>query len=455
MARDDNNSTSTAKDLGQFSSSNRSFFQEDNIGQDDRLDFYRFTINTPSRFSAVVFSSNVNLLILQDANNRTLDVSILSTSSDVGVVSSQNLQPGTYFLELSSLSNTFDGYKLSASALSINRAETSITLERITTSEQFDIKIPFSSSHRADFKTTINIDGQSRSSGVFDKDSNDVKPNFTFTQPVNISAKEIPFEIKAIDADPDRDDPVDLVPFFSELPQFFGKYTPGTDTLSTGDRISGFISGFPTRAGLSQSVEGDGFARLRDVFGAPSERAKQAKVTFRVDYNTFTASSTALQSAPMIVGNGTNITGRDVGGILVGNDRRNNLFAKGGNDAVYGGKGNDLLDGGTGNDITYGGDGNDVHIGGAGRDVFVVDLNSKSVDLFKDFQINGDRIGLPFALQPDMIDVIAHQLGAALKRGGNTLAVLQGVRSNQLTNQHFAQVDFAAVKGVEVPHVIV
>jgi serralysin len=76
---------------------------------------------------------------------------------------------------------------------------------------------------------------------------------------------------------------------------------------------------------------------------------------------------------------------------------------------VYGGKGNDRLDGGTGNDITYGGKGKDVHIGGAGRDVFGVDLDSKSVDLFKDFQINRDRIGLPFALQPDMIDVVAHR----------------------------------------------
>lgn len=43
---------------------------------------------------------------------------------------------------------------------------------------------------------------------------------------------------------------------------------------------------------------------------------------------------------------------------------------------------------------------------------------------------------------------------AALKLGDDTLDVLQGVRPNQLTNQHFAQVDFAIVRGVEVPYAI-
>jgi hypothetical protein len=35
------------------------------------------------------------------------------------------------------------------------------------------------------------------------------------------------------------------------------------------------------------------------------------------------------------------------------------------------------------------------------------------------------------------------------------MAILQNIRPNQLNHQHFAQVDVAAVKGVEVPYVIV
>jgi serralysin len=455
MARDDNNTISTAEDLGEISTPNGSLFRESNIGKDDNFDFYRFIIKAPSRFSALVVSSNVNTLSLRDANNQGIDTVAVGSSPNIRTVSSPNLQPGTYFLQVSSFSDVFGGYQLTASALSINRAETSVTLERITTSEQFDTKLPFSSSHRADFKATISINGQSRSSGVFNKDSNDVKPNFNFTQPVSIFAQKIPFEIKAIDVDPDRDDPVDFIPFSDELPQFLGTYTPTSNKLQTDDRIGGFISGFPSRAGISVSAQGEGVARLSEAFGAPIERVKQAKVTFRVDYNTFTASSAALRNAPMIVSNSQNITGRDVGGILVGNDRHNHLSAKGGNDALCGGKGRDLLDGGTGNDISYGGEGKDVHVGSAGRDVFVVDLDHKSVDLFKDFQVDRDRIGLPFALQPDMIELVNHRLGSALKLGSDTLAIVQGVQPDQIDANNFIQVDFANIRGVEVPYVMV
>jgi Ca2+-binding RTX toxin-like protein len=137
----------------------------------------------------------------------------------------------------------------------------------------------------------------------------------------------------------------------------------------------------------------------------------------------------------------------------VGNYRNNHISGLGGNDALCGEKGRDIVDGGTGNDITYGGVGRDVHIGGVGRDVFVVDLDAKSVDLFKDFQTNRDRIGLPFALHSNMIDVVNHRLGTALKLGTDTLAILQGTNPNQIEANDFVQVDFAAVRGVAVPYV--
>ncbi|MBD3886855.1 pre-peptidase C-terminal domain-containing protein [Phormidium tenue FACHB-886] len=430
MALDNDNTFAQATDLGAFPGSNSLNVKGNVSFIDDRLDFYRINVAAPTRFVAALTPKTSDAdLTLFDSNGKGIEsASNLGTSLDV--VSSDNLSPGVYFLEIRKNGSGSTDYDLGVNGSRITSAELGVTIKRITALERFDLKIPFSSSFKADFLTRIRIDGQERNSGVFDKDSDDVRPNFTFKQAVPLNKRVIDVSIRGQDEDPTLNDIAD----FGNT-QFL-RFDTAEGTFS--------ISSFQVKEGAPVTLEG-----TRSNFGI-----KRARVEFQMDYNTFTTSSTALQTAPMIVGSGTDITGRDIGGILVGNDRHNTLSAKGGNDAVYGGKGNDLLDAGTGNDITYGGDGKDIHVGGAGRDVFVVDLDSKSVDLFKDFQINRDRIGLPFALQPDMIDVVAHRSGAALKLGGDTLAVLQGVRPNQLTNQHFAQVDFATVKGVEVPYVI-
>jgi serralysin len=115
--------------------------------------------------------------------------------------------------------------------------------------------------------------------------------------------------------------------------------------------------------------------------------------------------------------------------------------------------GNDILNGGVGNDLTFGGNGQDIHIGGAGRDTFVVALDATTADLFKDFNLRqGDRIGLPFSLTYEAIDVVEHSRGTALRFGNNTLAVLANITPNRLKVNHFQQIDFSTIQGMEVPY---
>jgi serralysin len=437
MARDNDNTFAQATDLGVFPSGN-SITKQGSVGNavsDDPVDIYRINISAPTRFVAALSSQGTGddaNLFLKDANGQLVDSSTNPDPRNPDIVSSDNLQPGVYFLEVTG-SRAGANYNLGVSGSRITSAEVGVTVKRIIALERFDLKLPFSSSFRADFLAKIKIDGQERRSGVFNKDSDDVRPNFTFKKSVSPAKRFVDVSITGED-----DDPIDI----NDSAEFGNTSSLKFDAIK-GSFTSSF--GFPTSVeGVSVFSEGTLSRAL----------AKRARLEFQIDYNTFTASSASLQSAPMIVGKGPNITGQDIGGILVDNDRHNHLFAKGGNDAVCGAKGKDLLDAGKGNDITCGGEGQDIHISGTGRDVFVVDLDAKSVDLFKDFQVNRDRIGLPFALHPDMIDVVNHKRGAALKLGTDILAVVQGIKPNQFDSNNFVQVDFATLRGVDVPYIV-
>lgn len=451
MARDNDNTLTQANDLGAFPGSN-SVNRKGNVNPiDDRSDFYRVNVSAPTRFVAALTpkTAGADFSLFDGSGNRIKGITRFASDITPRILDSDNLLPGVYFLEVRAAGGSTD-YDLGINGSRITSAELGVTVNRITALGQFDFKLPFSSSFRADFLSKITIDRQTRASGVFDKDSNDVRPNFTFKKSVPFDKRFLDIRIEVEDEDPGLNDFADISPasasgFAQDL------------ELNFDARNGTFFDTILAREG-NQTISSEGFIiTSRGGGGKPPDTTgfdvHNAQIEYRVDYNTFTAASTALQSAPMIVGSGTDITGRNIGGILVGNDRHNNISAKGGNDALCGGKGKDLLDGGTGNDIAYGGDGKDIHIGGMGRDIFVVDLDSQSVDLFQDFQINRDRIGLPLALHPDMIDIVDHRSGTALKLGTDTLAVLQGIKPNQIDANDFVQVDLATIRGVEVPYV--
>ena len=96
---------------------------------------------------------------------------------------------------------------------------------------------------------------------------------------------------------------------------------------------------------------------------------------------------------------GANGTGNDSANTLTGNAAANTLKGEAGADTLFGLGGDDRLEGGAGNDRLSGGDGRDVFLGGTGDDIFVGDLGltkvltkqgSMSVDIFLDFDLDGD-----------------------------------------------------------------
>ena len=99
-----------------------------------------------------------------------------------------------------------------------------------------------------------------------------------------------------------------------------------------------------------------------------------------------------------------NLSGNELGQVVVGSAGANILHGGGGNDTLYGrsghdvlagGDGNDAIDGADGDDRLEGGFGNDRLTGGAGVDRFVFSAaGTTASDEISDFNINQDRIVL-------------------------------------------------------------
>ncbi|MEB3280101.1 MAG: pre-peptidase C-terminal domain-containing protein [Lyngbya sp.] len=141
---------------------------------------------------------------------------------------------------------------------------------------------------------------------------------------------------------------------------------------------------------------------------------------------------------------------RSPGGTVGGDD----VISGGAGDDQIGGKaGNDLLSGDAGDDEIWGDDGDDTIMGvtgndtltgddfsgGSGSDLFVFG-NGDGTDLITDFDITEDMIGLVEGeLTFDQIAIASSDMGAMISviESGETLAVLQGVGSDELTEELF------------------
>ncbi|MBD3886352.1 hypothetical protein IFO70_32200 [Phormidium tenue FACHB-886] len=406
----------------------------------DTFDLYRFTLKQPSSFGVALVpqGANANLSLMSFPEGDPFARSS-NPGTAVDSIGFRNLRPGTYLIGVSAPSSTPRlPYLLSITAAPITRAELGVTVERIQAIDRFDTQVVFSSSFKADFKTSISINGQTRNSNVFDKDNDDVRPNFTFVQSVDPLRESNRFEIAVKDADPVGDDEADIS-FSSSSSKFTTKYFPQTGVV--GDFDFGSDS-----TGKSRMTQG------RDA----SSRPKGATVTYRVDYNVFTSSaSTFTSKTPLLLGNDRSqpLQGSSLSGILCGEGGNDNLSGMGGNDTLCGGTGNDELNGGTGNDISFGGAGNDTHTGGSGRDTFVLALNN-GVDVVKDFQNGKDKLGLSIGLNPEILEVVQRGKNTVISVGNQQLAVLSNVKANQTTAADFVTVDFSRFKGIEVPTLV-
>jgi Ca2+-binding RTX toxin-like protein len=138
---------------------------------------------------------------------------------------------------------------------------------------------------------------------------------------------------------------------------------------------------------------------------------------------------------------GGSVGGDDVISGGAGNDQ---IGGKAGNDLLSGDEGDDLIWGDAGNDTIMGVTGNDTltgddFSGGSGSDLFVFG-NGDGTDTITDFDITEDLIGLVEGeLTFDEIAIADSDMGAMISviETGETLAILQGVDSDELTSELF------------------
>ena len=127
------------------------------------------------------------------------------------------------------------------------------------------------------------------------------------------------------------------------------------------------------------------------------------------------------------------LTGGENNDTLNGGDGIDTLSGDNGDDRLIGGSGDDLLFGGSSNDFLDGGTGFDILEGGSGDDVFVLRIGD-GTDIIADFNFNGgDRLGLTDGLQFNSLSFS----GNDILSGGQVLATLNGVDTEQLTEVNF------------------
>ncbi|HEY9641614.1 MAG TPA: Ig-like domain-containing protein, partial [Coleofasciculaceae cyanobacterium] len=116
------------------------------------------------------------------------------------------------------------------------------------------------------------------------------------------------------------------------------------------------------------------------------------------------------------------------------------INAGNGKDTITGTAGDDILIGGNGKDILIGGAGDDTLMGGNGKDVFVLVGKGNGTDTIQDFTPKQDQIGLSGGLSFGQLSFADVNGSAAIRLGNETLALLTGVNSNQLTPADFVTV---------------
>lgn len=130
---------------------------------------------------------------------------------------------------------------------------------------------------------------------------------------------------------------------------------------------------------------------------------------------------------------------------LAGNDT---ILGLGGNDTLMGGQGNDNLKGGDGNDRIFGGDGldkiwsgagNDVLSGGKAKDLFALQRGSGR-DVIRDFKDRQDKLGLTPGMRFGQLDIEQKGGRTLISLGNDQLAIVMGVRANQITAADFARI---------------
>ncbi len=221
---------------------------------------------------------------------------------------------------------------------------------------------------------------------------------FTANQSV---AKLIPIAaLLANDTDPDANTTL------SVLPDGFNNVVGGSVALNSSDVVFTPNSSFSGTASFNYTVS-DG------------SLTSQAIVTLEV---------------------GRTVDGSNGKDTLIGTGGDDNLSGGNGKDTLFGNAGNDMLFGGNGADVLWGGQGNDLLNGGNGRDTFVLTAQGNGTDTIQDFTPRKDWIGLSSGLSFGQLTFADVNGSAAILFGNDTLALLAGVKANQLVQSSFIRV---------------
>jgi serralysin len=157
-----------------------------------------------------------------------------------------------------------------------------------------------------------------------------------------------------------------------------------------------------------RNVEGTGWTCIWDAGGTDTISAIRASRESVIDLRDaplvgpdaggYVSWSVGIRGGFTIAANAVieNAVGSDFADLIAGNEARNSLRGRGGDDEFYGFKGNDRIIGGKGNDWINGGTGRDDLTGGDGVDRFIFNaaIRSGNVDVIQDFDTANDRIWL-------------------------------------------------------------
>ncbi|MBD3886343.1 hypothetical protein IFO70_32145 [Phormidium tenue FACHB-886] len=436
-----NDTRATATNLGNIRNSP---FVDGSLFGTDSADFYKFQVDVPTKGGISVVQQGVDTnLELFNSSGQQIRSSINPGTTPEGIVF-DNLPTGEYTLRVSKPTGS-GSYKLSANGFAISRAQLSVTVDRLKALERFDTPVPFTRLGEADFYflLTKRLGADSKRSKTFE-DDDDISPNLTLTQDFSIS------ELKpVVFLDPRDSDGSLRIDDFADISPVAGHQAPiEFDFLKNEVALLNSIN-VRARENEVITLEGNGGGDFLDI------ATNKARISFRVNYDTFTSSTSFSNSTPLIRGTNASqdLTGQNQGGILCGEGGNDTLSGMGGNDALCGGTGNDIQNGGTGNDISFGGLGRDTHTGGTGNDTFVLALNN-GVDMIRDFQNGKDKIGLSIELNPEILDIVQRGKNTIVGVGSERLAILSNVKANQINAADFVTVDFSRFKGIEVPAIV-
>ena len=131
--------------------------------------------------------------------------------------------------------------------------------------------------------------------------------------------------------------------------------------------------------------------------------------------------------------------------VLYGGGDRDILFGGGGRDTLNGESGKDVIRGEGGPDILNGGVERDMIFGGTGRDIFVLPTtsNAQDSDVFRDFELDSDRLGISDVSVIKDLSVMNNSTDtASIIRDGNgeLVAVIPGITDVTLGDFNFTLV---------------